>query len=169
MVQQTNQVCPTRNRSSSFWTIFFKSSKDNRVMLILDNHETHLSPAVLDKASDAGIVVVTFPPHTSHRLQPLDLSVYGPLKTYYNQAVEAWLLNNKGKTFDIYSVAEALGTAYPRAFTPNNVLSGFRKSGIFPFNEAVFTDDDYLCSKNKNQKKKSLRKLWTKSKKYLRI
>lgn len=123
-----------------------KSSKEDRVMLILDNHETHLSPKVLDKASDGGIVMVTFPPHTSHRLQPLDLSVYGPLKTYFNQAVEAWLLNNKGKTFDIYSIAEAFGTAYPRAFTSNNVLSGFRKSGIFPFNEAAFTDDDYLCS-----------------------
>ncbi|XP_031334391.1 uncharacterized protein LOC116164360 [Photinus pyralis] len=43
-----------------------KSSKDDRVLLILDNHETHLSPEVLDKASNAGIVVVTFPPHTSH-------------------------------------------------------------------------------------------------------
>lgn len=123
-----------------------KSSKDDRVLLILDNHETHLSPEVLDKASDAGIVMVTYPPHTSHKLQPLDLSVFGPLKTYYNQAVEAWLLNNKGNTFDIYSVAEALGTAYPRAFTPSNVMSGFRKSGIFPFNEAVFTDEDFLCS-----------------------
>lgn len=73
-----------------------KSSKDDRVLLLLDNHETHLTPQVLDKASDVGIVMVTYPPHTSHRLQPLDLSVYGPLKTYYNQAVEAWLLNNKG-------------------------------------------------------------------------
>jgi hypothetical protein len=123
-----------------------KSSKDDRVLLILDNHETHLSPEALDKASDAGIVMVTYPPHTSHRLQPLDLTVYGPLKTYYNQAVEAWLLNNKGKTFDIYGIAEALGAAYPRAFTPSNVMSGFKKSGIFPFDEAVFTDEDFLCS-----------------------
>lgn len=67
-------------------------------MLILDNHETHLSPEVLEKASDAGVVMVTFPTHTSHRLQPLDLSVYAPLNTNYNQAVESWLLNNKDRT-----------------------------------------------------------------------
>lgn len=90
--------------------------------------------------------MITFPPHTSHKLQPLDISVYGPLKCYYNQAVEAWLLNNKGKTFDIYSVVEALGTAFPRAFTPSNIISGFRKSGIFPFDEAIFTDDEFLSS-----------------------
>lgn len=123
-----------------------KCSKEDRALLVLDNHETHLSPEALEKASAAGLVMVTFPPHTSHRLQPLDISVYGPLKTYYNQSVESWLFNNKGKTFDIYTVAEALGISYPRAFTPQNILSGFRKSGIYPLDQGIFTDDDFLSA-----------------------
>ena len=114
-----------------------KCSKEERVLLILDNHETHLSAKVLEKASAADIVMVTFPPHTSHKLQVLDVSVYTPLKTYYNQAVESWLYNNKGMTFDIHAVAVVVGVAYPRAFTPQNIFSGFRKS-------ALFTDDDFL-------------------------
>lgn len=125
---------------------FVKCSREDRAILVLDNHETHLSPEALDKASNNGLVMITFPPHTSHKLQPLDISVYGPLKCYYNQAVEAWLLNNKGKTFDIYTVSEALGTAFPRAFTPSNIMSGFRKAGIFPFDESIFTDSDFLSS-----------------------
>lgn len=121
-----------------------KCSREDRVLLIIDNHETHLSIEAIERASAAGIIMVTFPPHTSHKLQPLDISVYGPLKTYYNQAVEAWLYNHNGNTFTIYSVAEALGIAYPRAFTPRNILSGFRKSGIFPLDPEIFTEDDFL-------------------------
>lgn len=123
-----------------------KCCKEERMLLVLDNHETHLSIEALERASAAGVVIVTFPPHTSHKLQPLDLSVYSPLKNYYNQAVETWLYNHKGNTFDIYAVAEALGAAYPKAFTPSNILSGFRKSGICPFDPDIFTDDDYLSA-----------------------
>lgn len=121
-----------------------KCSKEDRVLLILDNHETHLSVQALEKASAAGVAMLTFPPHTSHKLQPLDISVHAPMKTYYNQAVESWLYNNRGKTFDIYAVAEATGIAYPKAFTPQNILSGFRKSGIYPLDTEIFTDDDFL-------------------------
>ena len=44
---------------------FVKCSRDERVLLILDNHETHLSVDVVEKDSSTGIVMVTFPPHTS--------------------------------------------------------------------------------------------------------
>lgn len=39
-----------------------------------------------------------------------------------------------------------MGIAYPRAFTPQNILSGFRKSGIYPLDTAIFTDDDFLSA-----------------------
>lgn len=123
-----------------------KCSKEERVILLLDNHETHLSIEALDRASDAGIIMVTFPPHCSNKLQPLDLTVYGPLKTFYNQALDDWHLNNSGKTFNIYSVAEVVGTVFPRALSTKNIVSGFKAAGIFPLDRNVFTDDDFLCS-----------------------
>ncbi|XP_072380899.1 uncharacterized protein [Diabrotica undecimpunctata] len=49
-----------------------KSSKDERLLLLLDNHQIHFSPTIFDKASDRGIVIATFPTHKSNRLQPLD-------------------------------------------------------------------------------------------------
>lgn len=121
-----------------------KPSKDERVLLVIDNHESHLSLRTLDLASNAGVVIVTFPPHTSHKLQPLDLSVYFPFKAFYNQAVQGWLINNPGKRVDIYSVAECVGNAFPRAFTTTNITSGFKKAGIYPLDRDVFNDEDYL-------------------------
>ena len=65
-----------------------RPSPTDKVILLLDNHVSHLSVDVLQFAKDNGVVMVSFPPHCSHKLQPLDRSVYGPLKRYYNVACD---------------------------------------------------------------------------------
>ena len=49
-------------------------------LLLLDNHESHISIKGLDFAKETGIVMLSFSPHCTHRLQPLDRSIYGPFK-----------------------------------------------------------------------------------------
>lgn len=123
-----------------------KPTKEKKVLLLLDNHETHLSLEAVQLASSVGVVMLTFPPHTSHKLQPLDISIYSPLKGYYNEAVDNWLINNPGKTIDIYNIAEVLGQVYAKAFSTANILSGFKKPGIYPLNRHAFSEDDFLGS-----------------------
>ena len=42
-------------------------------MLILDSHVTHTKNlAATDMSREAGVVMVSLPPHTTHRFQPLD-------------------------------------------------------------------------------------------------
>lgn len=88
--------------------------------------------------------MLTFPPHTSDKLQPLDISVFHLFKHYYNRSLDAWHFNNPGKVFNIYDVAQAVGEAFPKAFTPLNTMSGFRALGIHPFNRDCFTDADFV-------------------------
>jgi len=52
--------------------IHSKCSKTAKVLLLLDNHESHVSLECLDLARQNGITMLTFPPHTSHKLQQLD-------------------------------------------------------------------------------------------------
>jgi len=33
-------------------------------------------------------------PHTTHQMQPLDKTVYGPLKRNYNEECDRWMLKN---------------------------------------------------------------------------
>lgn len=115
-------------------------------LILLDNHESHLSIAGLNYAKENGIILLTFPPHCSHKLQPLDLTVFGPLKTYFNTCCNNWFTSNPGKPISIYDVCELFGKAYPMAFTPRNIIRGFESAGIVPFNSEIFTDDDYLPS-----------------------
>lgn len=125
---------------------FVKSSKESPVLVVLDNHESHISVEALNICKDNGIVMVTFPPRCSHKLQPLDLTVFGPLKRFYNIALTDWLSMNPGKTCTIYDVAKLSALPFNQAFTPKNIQHGFKKSGIWPFNSEIFTDEDFSCS-----------------------
>jgi hypothetical protein len=101
---------------------------------------------VLNLAKDNGVVMLTFHLHTTHRLQPLDVAVYGPFQTYFNNAGNQWQLSNPGRTRGLYEVGELSGRAFMRPVTPENTTNGFRKTGIFPLDENVFSDADFLPS-----------------------
>lgn len=125
-----------------------RPSIEKPVLLLIDNHESHITIPLIDLAKTAGVILMTFHPHTSHKFQPLDRGVYGPFKTFYNQAVNNWMLTpgNVGKPLTIYNIAELAGTAYSKAVVPNNIIKGFKVSGFVPFNENVFSDDEFVSA-----------------------
>ena len=126
---------------------FIKSvrpSKANPVLLILDNHETHISINFIDLASDDGVIVLTIPPHTSHKLQPLNIAVYGPFKHHYNREIDSWLVSHPGKIVSIYDIAEISGKAWVKVPMPVNIISGFLASGISPFQPNRWKDEDFF-------------------------
>lgn len=125
---------------------FVKPSQAHPILLTMDNHETHISIAIINMAKENGIILLTLPPHTSDNLQPLDRCVFGPFKTQYNKAADRWMLNHPGKPISIYDVAEIIGEAYPISFTPSNIIKSFEVSGICPFNKNKFTEEDFSCS-----------------------
>ena len=95
---------------------------------MLDNHDSHLSFNVIDLARENGIHIVTFPPHCSHKLQPLDISVYGALKTAYKKGLNEWDLSNPGKRVTIYDLPTIFNKAYFSSFTMENIHTGFQKT-----------------------------------------
>lgn len=109
-----------------------KSSKEHQSLLIYDNHESHLHPAVINYAYDNGVSIVTVPPHCSDRLQPLDVGIYKALKSAYNRALDSWMLSHPGQTVGIYDIAALFNEAFIRLMTPANITSAFKCTGIFP-------------------------------------
>ncbi|CAH2014284.1 unnamed protein product [Acanthoscelides obtectus] len=97
-------------------------------------------------AKENGITLLTLPPHCSNKMQPLDVAVYSPLKVRYNAALSNWMISNPGKTVTIYNIPTFIKSIMSAAFIQANILSGFRKCGIQPFNPDIFTDEDFLCS-----------------------
>ncbi|CAM1321469.1 Uncharacterised protein r2_g2987 [Pycnogonum litorale] len=53
-----------------------KCSKEKPVwMEIMDNHESHISLELINLCRNSGIIILTLPPHCSHKLQPLDIGL----------------------------------------------------------------------------------------------
>ena len=117
-----------------------RPSPEHPVLLLVDNHGSHLSIEGLNLAKENGITMLSFPPHCSHKLQPLDRSVYGPFKKYANTAMDAFIVNQK-RCLTIYDIPTIVNVAMLPSVTPSNIMAGFSVSGIMPFNRDIFTDD----------------------------
>lgn len=123
---------------------FVKPTAESPAFIVLDNHNTHITINVVLYARANNLIMLTFPPHCSHRLQPLDLTIFGPFKARYRASMNDWMTSNPGKPVTIYNVAQFARDAFYAAFSMNNITSGFKNSGIWPINKNIFTDEDFL-------------------------
>ena len=107
-------------------------------MLIFDGHASHVSRALINWAMSNNLILFVLPAHTSHILQPLDVSIFGPFKAFYYRECASFMQSCIGKTITRYDMCHIACQAYLRSMTRINIMSGFRKIGIFPFSkEAV--------------------------------
>ena len=64
------------------WLNYFASftccSKDNPHAVVLDGHHSHKTLAAVNFAREKGIHLLTLPPHSTHKLQPLDATFLSP-------------------------------------------------------------------------------------------
>ena len=101
-------------------------------ILLCNGHNSHISANFIAHCMDHNIVLLVMPPYTSHLIQPLDISIFGPLKTYlacktdfFLQTGLSWLLKHKW--------VQCYHAACLYAFQPANIASGFRLAGLIPF------------------------------------
>ncbi|XP_065667852.1 uncharacterized protein LOC136088117 [Hydra vulgaris] len=102
-----------------------KPSVDHPVLLLMDNHESQISFETITFAKENSLILLTFPAHCSHRLQPLHVSVFGRFKSYFRLAQNEWVASNPGRIINIYILPQLACTAYNMSFTIKNACSGF--------------------------------------------
>ncbi|KAJ8977205.1 hypothetical protein NQ317_011216 [Molorchus minor] len=83
-------------------------------------------------------------PHCTHKMQPLDVGIYGPFKSRCKTAFNDYILSNPGKAITIYDIAQLTANPYLLSFTPLNITNAFRKCGIWAINSLVFNDSDFI-------------------------
>ena len=116
-------------------------------ILLFDNHSSHMTLEVVTLARQRGVIIVTFPAHCSHRMQPLDVGVFGPWKTYYAEAVQRWHQEHPGKILTIHEIEPLVTEAFGKAFTIPNIVNSFRAAGVWPVDANVFTDADFMSAR----------------------
>ena len=123
-----------------------RCTKEKTILVLMDHQETHTSIETIDFAKGNGVILLTIPPHTSHKLQPLDKTIYGPFKKAYSLSMDAWICSHPGRTISINEVPHFVKEAQSSAMTIPNITSGFEKTGIFPYNQNLFTDLEFAPS-----------------------
>ena len=103
-------------------------------LLFIDGHGSHLNMKFLDWCERHRILLAIYPPHSTHRLQPLDISLFAPLAAFYSQALDSHIRQSEGRTAtskrDFFSI---FWLAFKKAFTEKNIASAWSKTGIWPF------------------------------------
>ena len=108
------------------------------LLLILDGHGSHLDIKMIDLLVENGIHLYCLPPHTTNILQPLDIAIFRPLKTYFSHLTDMVKLSTLGSKTPVNVCKKNFTVIFKEAFEGSLLLStikkGFRKCGIVPFN-----------------------------------
>jgi len=125
---------------------FAKCSQDSPSILIIDGHGSHKSLEAIDLARTHGITVITLLPHTTHRLQPLDVTLLKSLRANYNAAADSFLMSNPGKQITFFDMADLFGKAYGKSAAVEKAVRRFQHTDIWPLDEEKFCDEQFVAS-----------------------
>lgn len=67
-----------------------------------------------------------------------------PLRLYYKDEVRKWLRSNPSKVVTLFKIATLFWLAFVNAANMKTDPKFCEKTGIWPTNEGVITDDDFL-------------------------
>jgi hypothetical protein len=112
-------------------------SPTSRHLLTLDGYTSHVTLEVVKVTRGAKLDLVSLPSHTSHALQPLDVAVFKPFKTYFREYWNYWTSRNIGQKATKETLAHWVSLALRKALNENNITKGFKKTGIYPLDRTV--------------------------------
>ena len=115
------------------------------ILLIYDGHGSHLTGDMMNLAVVNNIHLFALPPHTTHRLQPLDVGIFNLVqRAWQKQCVD--YAGRTGEGMQRHHVIREYMTARASAVNQSNILNAWRKTGIHPLNPDIFTTVDYAPS-----------------------
>ena len=117
------------------------------VLLLQDGHVSHTSIELIELARANNIHLLCLPAHTTHIFQPLDVGVFKSFKSNFSKACSKYLGRHPGRVITPDKLASLVAEAWPNSFTAVNVMSGFKKSGVYPLNPGQVTDRQLAPSK----------------------
>lgn len=112
------------------------------ILLIYDGHATHIGLELIEEAMRNEITILKLPPHSSHLLQPLDISVFKSLKTSWDGKLVKWQRQNPGKKIIKKSFSLLIKETWDET-SPLIIQSGFKKGGIYPFDSTVISEEKF--------------------------
>ena len=103
-------------------------------LLIVDGHSSHVNMKFITYRNQNGILLAIVPPHSTHRLQLLDVAVFSPLATAYSNQIDPLIQSSRGFTRITKRVFWSLfRNAWASALTFLIYTQPSPQTGIHPF------------------------------------
>jgi hypothetical protein len=102
-------------------------------LLILDGHSSHNTAEFDFFCKSNQIIPLYMPAHSSHLLQPLDVSCFAPLKQIYGRQIQINMEHGINH-IDKQNFLAAYQHTRVRALSSANICSGFTAAGLVPHN-----------------------------------
>ncbi|TFY73539.1 hypothetical protein EWM64_g10473, partial [Hericium alpestre] len=115
------------------------------ILLLVDGHGSHVTAEMRRLAMDNNIHLFCLPPHTTHRLQPLDVGVFGPLQTEWQNRCNE-VLAETGSEVARGDLVREYCQVREKKFTAETILKAWHSSGLNPIDPDIFTDFHFAPS-----------------------
>ncbi len=117
---------------------YFKHRERQGTKVLLgDNLASHMSYSIIAKALELNIHFVFLPPNSTDKCQPLDVCVFKAVKSSWSTVLTEWKAKNRGSIPKSVFPSLLKATLERTVNMESNIKSGFRKTGLFPFNPDV--------------------------------
>ena len=117
------------------------SSPRTKRLLIVDGHSSHINMTFINKCDSLRIILLVLPPHSTHRLQPLDVVLFGLLLTIYSNKLNSFTFQSLSLTsMKKRHFLDRFRPAWHTAFTVKNIQRAFEKPGIWPIKPSLVLD-----------------------------
>lgn len=120
--------------NNAFLPWIIKNEIERPVVLYLDGHTSHLSLPLSQLCRENGIELVALYPNSTHVLQPFDVAVFHPLKVMWKKVVADWRVEEGEDRMKRENFGGVLKCAVDKMNWKSRLDSGFRSTGLFPFN-----------------------------------
>ncbi|KIJ22862.1 hypothetical protein M422DRAFT_120754, partial [Sphaerobolus stellatus SS14] len=121
-----------------------RNTSGKPILLISDGHQSHETPEMRLLAFENLVILLSLPPKTTHKLQPLDVGVFGPFQRAWTRSCENWAIEQDCVTR--YNVVSRYMMARNETITEKIIRDSFKHTGIWPINSNVFSERDFAPS-----------------------
>ena len=118
------------------------SAPGRKRLLLMDNHNSQNTKDFQKACHDDDVLLMWYPSHLTHLLQPLDVAVFSKFDRAVGQRQEDFFRTHPlFQPITIPDFLEIAESARKSAITPEVVKAGFRRAGIHPFNKLKILED----------------------------
>ena len=108
-------------------------------LLLMDNHNSHVTAKFIALATQNNIIPFTFPAHLTYCMQPCDVGIFQTIKYWHTKAIQS-ALETLDFDYTVSSFLRDLPSIRTQTFKKITIKHAFKEAGMWPVNTQIVLD-----------------------------